>query len=508
MEEHAINWQALAWALGWLPAVLALFWWGIRLPLAQTGGAWRRKGRSALILLAGAAVFVLALSALTRHDSHVDLTREKLYTPAPTALAVARGLRVPVSVTYFYQGQDPNAQRARDMLMLMARENALLSMTAIDPDKQPSLAATHGVKMYNAALIEVADRRVIVQGTDEAEFAIGIQRALRERQVQLCVVEGHNEYAIDNEEFHTHMDSGSSHSHDDAASKVIETTGHGIGRLRRTLESVGYDVQRLPLATVTEIPSDCAVVIDANPRTTWLPGESLALKNYLEQGGAALLMFDLGFSLEPGLRELLGTLGVRMTQSVVADRLSHYGTDEEMVAVTGYDPHPITRHVAYSFYPGVRPLELGTPTAGVTTTALIRSGNTSTTRAVAAADRRSVAPAGSTPASDDTPQSRTLASASEGTLTAGGKAMRAVVVGDADFASNSFYPYMANSDLVLAMIRWLVREEGLAAVNPRVPVPPMVLLTESQLKAVYLLTAVGLPLLAVFGGVVVWWRRR
>jgi len=25
---------------------------------------------------------------------------------------------------------------------------------------------------------------------------------------------------------------------------------------------------------------------------------------------------------------------------------------------------------------------------------------------------------------------------------------------------------------------------------------------------VYLLTAVGLPLLAVFGGVVVWWRRR
>jgi hypothetical protein len=297
-------------------------------------------------------------------------------------------------------------------------------MTAIDPDKQPSLAATHGVKMYNAALIEVADRRVIVQGTDEAEFAIGIQRALRERQVQLCFVEGHNEYAIDNEEFHTHMDSGSSHSHDDAASKVIETTGHGIGRLRRTLESVGYDVQRLPLATVTEIPSDCAVVIDANPRTTWLPGESLALKSYLEQGGAALLMFDLGFSLEPGLQELLGTLGARMTQSVVVDRLSHYGTDEEMVAVTGYDPHPITRHVAYSFYPGVRPLALAAPTAGVTTTALIRSGNTSTTRAVAAADRRDVAPAGNAPPSDDTPQSRTLASASEGTLTAGGKAMR------------------------------------------------------------------------------------
>ena len=36
---------------------------------------------------------------------------------------------------------------------------------------------------------------------------------------------------------------------------------------------------------------------------------------------------------------------------------------------------------------------------------------------------------------------------------------RVVVVGDADFASNSFFPYMANSDLVLSMVRWLVREE-------------------------------------------------
>ena len=183
--EHEINWQALAWAAGWLPAVLALFWWGIRLPLAQPGGAWPRRVRGALIVFGGVAAALLAMSALTRHDSHVDLTREKLYTPSATALSMARGLREPVSVTYFFQGQDPNARRARDMLLLMARENALLTVTSIDPDKQPSLAATRGVKMYNAALIEAAGRRVIVQGTDEADFAIGIQRALRERQVVL-----------------------------------------------------------------------------------------------------------------------------------------------------------------------------------------------------------------------------------------------------------------------------------------------------------------------------------
>ena len=505
--EHATDWRAVGLAIGWLLAVGVLFAYGLRRPLARRGRPWRRRGTAALVLLAGFAVAGLAITALTLNDTHLDLTPQKLYTPTPAALDVVRELRVPVALTYFYQGQDPNARRALEMLTLLARENPLLALKSVDPDKEPSLALTRGVKIYNAALIETGGRQLIVQGTDETEIAIGIQRALRERAVTVCFIEGHNEYAIDNEEFHTHMDSGASHSHDDAASKVIETSGHGIGRLRRTLEALGYAARRLPLATLRQIPTDCATAVVANPRTTWLPGESAALREYLAQGGSALLLFDLGFVLEPGLEALVGTLGVELQQAVVADRVSHYGTDEEMVAVTAYDPHPVTQRVAYTFFPGVRPLTLRPPAEGIRTTALIRSGDASTVRQVAAVDRREVAPA---PAAADDPQpaSRVLATVSEGPLAPGGKPLRAIVVGDADFASNSFYPYMANSDLALSMIRWLVREEALAAVKPRVPVPPMVLLTERQLQAVYLLTALGLPLLAALGGLWVWWRRR
>ena len=113
-----------------------------------------------------------------------------------------------------------------------------------------------------------------------------------------------------------------------------------------------------------------------------------------------------------------------------------------------------------------------------------------------------------TSARSATPGEQVLAVASEGRLAAGAKPFRVVVVGDADFASNSFYPYMANSDLSLSMVRWLAREETLTAINARVPVPALVLLTDSQLQAVYLVTAVGLPLLAVLGGLIMWWRRR
>ena len=101
-----------------------------------------------------------------------------------------------------------------------------------------------------------------------------------------------------------------------------------------------------------------------------------------------------------------------------------------------------------------------------------------------------------------------LAAASEGRLPGGGADFRALVVGDADFASNSFYPYMANSDLALSMVRWLVREEALAAVNQRVAAPPLVLLTAAQTQAVFFVTTLLLPLLAVLAGLYVWWRRR
>ena len=506
--EAPTDWQAVTLALCWLIAVLVLARFGLRLPLVVPGSARRRRWWNAGVLAGGACVLLLAVTALTWHDTHLDLTREKRFTPSAQAMTVVAGLREPVKLTYFFQGQDPNALRARDLLLQMAKLNPLLAVDTIDPEKQPSLAATRGVKVNNAALIEAQGRRVLVQGTDEAEFAVGIQRVLRERVVKICFTEGHNEYSIDNEEFHTHLDSAASHSHDDAASKVIETTGHGIGRLRRSLEALGYDVARVPLATQPDVPATCAVLIAANPRTTWLPGESASVRRYLERGGAFLLLADLGFELEPGLAGLLADMGVKPQQAVVVDRLSHYGNDAEMVAVTGYEPHPLTAKVAYSFFPGVRPLELLAPAAGVTVRPLAKSGESSTIRAVAAVERRLAGRTQAPPADDPTPAARVLAAASEGRLGAASAAFRAVVVGDADFASNSFYPYMANSDLTLSMVRWLVREEALVAVNARVAAPPLVLLTASQVQAVYLVTTIALPLLAVLMGLIAWWRRR
>ena len=495
MHHHAVDLHELLWAAGWLLAVGILFAWALRLPLATPGSPLRRRLRSALIAAGGCAVAALAIAALSLHDAQLDLTRERAYTPAPQALEVARRLERPVRVTYYYQGTDPNARRALDMLALMADENPLLEVSGVDPDKQPSLARTAGIKLYNAALIEAQGRRVLVHSTDEREFAIGIQRALRERRVTLCFVEGHHELPVDNREFMNEVERVGGHAHDDADSMVIETTARGVGRWRRSLEGLGYDVRRIVLAQGDGVPADCAAVVVAGPRAPWAPAESVALRRHLADGGATLLLLDVGFTPDPGLASLLSALGVELRDAVVVDDVSHYGTDAQTVAVTGYEPHPITERVAYTFFPGVRPLGLSaTTTAAVTP--LVRSSGASTLQSGTATT--DAAPAAS----------QVLAVASEGRLDGSTKEFRALVVGDADFLANPHYPYMANSDLALAMARWLVREEALVATAPHVPAMPLIMITEAQLSALYLALVLLLPGLAVGLGVLVWWRRR
>ena len=82
------------------------------------------------------------------------------------------------------------------------------------------------------------------------------------------------------------------------------------------------------------------------------------------------------------------------------------------------------------------------------------------------------------------------------------------MIGDGDFASNSFLPYMANSDLALSMVRWLAREESNTSIASRIPVLPMIMLTKEQMREIFLLLEVLLPLLVIGLGGIVWWRRR
>jgi hypothetical protein len=346
--------------------------------------------------------------------------------------------------------------------------------------------------------VRTGDRRVQVITTDEADIALAILRAVRARETTICFATGHGEYDIDNFAFHTHFEGVQGHSHNIEGVGVVQMQQHGVGRLRRAIEKLGLAVRKVTVAGGQEVASDCAALIVANPRTRYTAADSDVVRRFLERGGSLLMLIEPDYPVDATLASVLAEAGIRLGDGFVVDPADHYFTDEQMIAVTKYAAHPITRALALSIYPGARPVEA---IAGAqSATAVLFSSSAESYRIadrLQAREEAVEAPCGPIP----------LAVASEGHL-GSGNPFRLVVFGDADFASNSFFPYLANADMLLGSISWLIREERGPIAKPPIEVLPTVALTAAQARGIFIMTVIALPGVVALFGALVWWRRR
>ena len=491
---------AAIWFCGVIAALVVLFAAGLRLRTALAGPA--RWIQQAAVIAAAFAITVVANIAVYRHDAQFDLTRERAFTPSPEARRIVQSLAQPVSLTFFYQKRDPAGRDAAAKLWLLARLNPLFEVDAVDSDQHPALANRLGVQVYNTAVVRAGERRIEVVSTDEQELALAVLRVVRGGDKTVCFATGHGEYDIDNFAFHTHFEGAQSHSHSAEGTSLVQMQQHGLGRLRQMLEKLGLVARKVPIAAGREVPADCAVLVEANPRTRYTPADSATLRAYLGRGGGALMLLEPDYPVDESLAEVLAAAGVTVDGGVAVDPAEHYFTDEQMIAVTRYAAHPITRGLALSIYPGARPVE-AMPASSADATVLFTTSAQAYRLGdrLAAKEEEAVAVRGAIP----------LAVAAEGRLAASGAdapRFRLVVVGDADFASNSFFPYLANADLLLGAIAWLTREERAPVVKPPVEVLPMVTLTAAQMRGIFITTVLLLPGTAALIGGLVWWRRR
>jgi hypothetical protein len=486
------------WSLACLAALLVLFVAGLRIRVY--GAGWRRWALRFGVVGTALAATLAANVAVYRHDAHLDFTREEAFTPSREARDIVRGLTEPVQVVYFFQKENAAGRGAATMLDLLARLNPRLAVETVDIDRNPARASSFGVQLYNTAVIVTSSHRLQVLTTDDREIALGILRALRRQQPVVCFITGHGEYDIDNFEFHTHFEGSHSHSHNTEGMALVQMEQHGLGRMRRALEKLGLEPRKVELRPGRPLPQDCAALVDANPRTPHLPVEADLLGAYLAGGGSYMLLVEPDFAIEERLAAVIAGAGARVGNGVIVDPVDHYFTDEQMIAITKYANHPVTRSQALSFYPGARPVEPASH-EGVRAVALFASSPKSYVVQDRARFREEAASAPR--------RSYPLAVAAEGRLAAGARPFRMIVVGDADFASNSFFPYLANADIVLAGVSWLLHEERLPNLKPPVEVLPTVTLTAAQVRWIFILTVILLPGVVACTGLGVWlWRRR
>jgi ABC-type uncharacterized transport system involved in gliding motility auxiliary subunit len=85
---------------------------------------------------------------------------------------------------------------------------------------------------------------------------------------------------------------------------------------------------------------------------------------------------------------------------------------------------------------------------------------------------------------------------------------RFIALGTSFLPANNFLGFQANRDLFMNMVNWLSADVDLISVRPKPPESQHLMMNAAQMNRLLWLGVIGLPLLIVVAGTMVWWERR
>lgn len=86
---------------------------------------------------------------------------------------------------------------------------------------------------------------------------------------------------------------------------------------------------------------------------------------------------------------------------------------------------------------------------------------------------------------------------------------RAIILGDSDFFSNAYIGALANRDLLINGVNWMVGQYQMITIRPRILEMPRIVIDESDTGKIFTFCVIGMPLLIILlGGIVYIVRKR
>ncbi len=440
----------------------------------------------------GMFAMLASLTALTYvHGFRADFSTGTRFTLSDHARQVLRDIAEPIRLTAFIRTEDGRNPVIKDLLWQARNQSDKLSYEIVDVNKNPARATRVGVTAYGAVVVETATRRRDFTNPTETQLISAILNVTRPPK-RIGVITGHGECALGDVNRRT-----------------------GCSQLRTAVSQESYRIDELSLATSDIIADEIDVVLINGPKSDFLDPELKALRSYLDAGGKLVVLLDPYAASR--LTALLLKYGVVMGEDVVLDPQNRLADGEAISAVL---PDVNRSHLVAAtlksppMFSGMRSVAgrgVGEVAKRVVVD-LVRSGPRSwaghdpaildgaAPKFVAGRDLNgpfSVALEVSQPANDG-------AAAVRGTTT------RIVAVGDADFASNRFFDYLGNKDLLLNTINWLVRDERLIGNRPEAqPGGSKVLfISQAQVVGLFWWCVLIIPAMYLAVGIAVLaWRR-
>jgi ABC-type uncharacterized transport system involved in gliding motility auxiliary subunit len=441
---------------------------------------------TAYILIVIAAIVVANVLA-DRYNKTVDATANKRYSLSEQTAKIVKDLKQPSTITYF--NQSTRFQEGKDLLDEYANLSPKVHVVYVDPDKDPQLAREAGVRNFGTAVVQIGDKKEEAKSMTEEGVTGAFIRILKGKTRTVCFVSGSGEHQID------------------------DSSRDGLSQFKDLLGKDDYQSKQIDLLTTADVPSDCTTLVVAGPGRDYQPPEVDAIKKYVEDGGRAFFMLDPplktgreGIADNDALTSLLTSWGVTMNKDLILDlnpigQLA--GLGPQVALVTSYSSQPIVddlRGTATGF-----PLSRSMDIKNTDKTSVQKLFDSSST-SLATKNLSSPTVKVNDPSNIKGP----LTIAAAGTYNTGKENSqgRFVVVGSSLWAANQFINFNGNNDLALNAVNWLSSDEDLISIRPKKPEDRRLTMTKSQLAMVRGVSQFGLPMVVVFAGIFVWWKRR
>jgi ABC-type uncharacterized transport system involved in gliding motility auxiliary subunit len=433
------------------------------------------------------SIIVLANVLADRYNKSFDTTANKRYSLSEQTAKIVKGLKQPATITYY--DQSTKFAQAKDTLDQYANLSPKVHVEYLDPDKKPEIARAAGIRNYGTAVVQIGERKEEAASMTEEGITGAFIRDEKTTTRTVCFVEGSGEHRIE------------------------DSDRSGYSRLKDLLNKEEYQTQSVNLVVKADIPSTCIVLVVAGPESDYQQPEVDAVTKFVESGGRALFLLDPPLKIgreqiadNDALSKALQSWGVTPDKNLIIDLNpigQMAGLGPQVALVTSYDSHAIVNDLKRTVtgFPLSRSLEIKN---GDKTTIEKLFSSSDSSLATTKLDSPDINP------KDPKNTNGPLLLAAAGTYNSGKENSqgRFVVVGSSSWAANSFISFNGNRDLALNTINWLASDEDLISIRPKERDDRRITLTQAQMSWVRVTSQFLLPLLVIFAGVSVWWRRR
>jgi ABC-type uncharacterized transport system involved in gliding motility auxiliary subunit len=431
---------------------------------------------SMALLLLGILVVVQVIA--DRHVFRADLTETRRYSLSRKSKEVLALLDAPLFAAAFIGDADPERAALQELFEEFRLACPSFHFEFIDPAKNPDKTRRYGVQSHGTVVLQYKGQRRNVLAAEEETLINAVYRLIDTGSRTIYFSVGHGEKEISGD----------------------------FKMLGEALEQEGYSLKELSLYSARSIPEGAACLVIAGPQKPFFDLEINLLSKFIDRGGNLILLLDP--YVTSGLAKFLSGFGIELLDAAVVDKINQLpGGSMLFPAASQYGTHAITRNLALPcFFPVARPLRVSAEKpANVELDVLVQSAVTAwgeTDRAGLLQDRAEFDP------DRDFAGPLVLAAVARIAIRQQGIASRIVVFGDSDFAANTYLNLAGNRDLILNAIGWAADMQSGITIRPRVWGDTPIILSQRQLRVVFWISVVFLPLLIVLCGLWVQWRRR